>query len=62
MTLEPTFFFFFFLRQIVQGVVLADWKGERSRKSELGWRPRDGQYTQEKERRKKGWSGFSPCS
>ena len=46
----------------MQGVVLADWKGERSRKSELGWRPRDGEYTQEKERRKKGWSGFSPCS
>ena len=26
----------------MQAVVLADWKGKRSRKSELGWRPRDG--------------------
>ena len=46
----------------MQAVVLADWKGKRSRKSELEWRPRDGECTQGKERRKKGWSGFSPCT
>ena len=60
MTLESIFFFF--LRQIVQGVVLADWKRDRRRKSEVGWRPGDGECTLGKERRKKGWSGLSPCS